>query len=344
MLKRHLITLSLLLCMTCALDPSAQAGGFSDVGNGGGGIEVAGRFILSDFAKSGFEPYLDPSIEPSPLFTRFAYDFLNKNSVLRKTMRASLLSSFLTQTEARSRGLGRSVALALSQYSFLPARAALERSTDEPLSSQVPIAVRRLSRIFIDREAFERLDDLNRLGLIIHEAVYSLQRPACRASSSSSEFERCKPLSSIARLHTRLLFSSTSSFQSSKAVLALLDLPSRLDEISTVSWMRISVRSTTEQKTVVPILSGPLSLRRLREIERSLSFICDSKEKPELTIELRGLFSQRFLYRDTFGTQTRIRIQNEFDDQAELPIASKRNCLIFLSQKLRAHLADVDWL
>jgi|GEM_PF-4469788 len=167
------------------------AGGFVG-GNGGEGIDDHGRLYVRDLYSIGahtspwFGDAVDPHLPPLPKFT-FAYP---RNLLARK----------LTDLNEGTPGLGDFLLMAIKQYTWtlVDAELNLADSLRDPVKIPPGIKIKHIAGRFghsirINKVNWMKLNDENKVALIIHEAVFSLLEPTADPNgffSQSSEVAR----------------------------------------------------------------------------------------------------------------------------------------------------------
>jgi hypothetical protein len=159
------------------ISPLLHANGF--VGNGGNGIQLGSKifvydlFILSAHTKPYFGNEIDETLPSLPSDEAFQF-----------TYSKTLLKRKLTDLNRIAPGLGDYILMSMKSYNWV--------LVDTPLTSikiakgaiKLPAGARVLQIanrsdliIRINRAVWQKLDDANKIALLIHEAVFSLLRP-----------------------------------------------------------------------------------------------------------------------------------------------------------------------
>lgn len=194
--------ISLVLLGTFALSSSAFAGTF--VGNGGEGVEIGQKIELRDLFSSGEvdHPYLGTDVDPTILrqinAVPFGFDVPLK-----------ILAAQLSAINRSVPGLGDYLVSAIKVYSWTPISLPLQPVSDPddpvrlpPGAQLVQIANRFQTNIRISDVCWRKMNDIQRVALILHEAVFSLLKPMCGQASNG-----CFQPDYIARELTADLFS-----------------------------------------------------------------------------------------------------------------------------------------
>lgn len=168
----------ILLLLALTSTPSlVSANGF--VGNAGDGLEFDGKIVVYDLFSFGVHknPYFgvekDPLFPSLPSYKEMGFEY-PKN----------LLQQKLTDLNSIAPGMGDYVLMAIKGYTWVLQDFPLTpiKRTDDPVilpagSRLIQIANRLGMNIRIHKETWGRLDDANKVALIVHEAIFSLVRP-----------------------------------------------------------------------------------------------------------------------------------------------------------------------
>jgi hypothetical protein len=347
-LSRTLFLATTLLCFLIALPSHCLAGGFSDVGNGGDGVIRSGNLVLRDFAEAGLS---DGGINSSPVHPKFqkvASELLARNHTLKWFVDVHLIAQQLTRIESLQDGLGEALALALLNFEFRVRYARLTTLDNDGVEPITQIAIRRFNFIYIDGTAFLKLNMANRIGLLIHEAVFSLQRPACKLSRDSANFDDCEPSSKVARRQVGTLFKRHPSMLEMAELLRGLDI-------------EIPVSPAIPPKILasIPSINGGNGANSQKSIERSLAsanadsslvdFSDFAKSYCRWDAFHRGMdysiyapSTTRILYHDVFGIQIRLSLRRLFRGHYDFP-ADARECKQAISLFTRNAFATYYW-
>lgn len=158
------------------------------VGNGGDGLLISGKLFVRDLVESGvqFEPYVGSKVVFSKGFkARLRAMSIDEGSL---PFSRELLAAKLSDLENLSPYLGHFVLEAILAYRWIAVDSALapigdyEMVLKELPANQVQIANRLDTTIRVHNESWNRLNDRNKIALIIHEAIYSLLKPKCEES------------------------------------------------------------------------------------------------------------------------------------------------------------------
>lgn len=158
--------------------------GIRDVGSGGAGILENGQLHLLDLFEVGVtKPMIDKSVVPDA-------DLLEKSKAMPHFSDAEsiLFAQKLTELRRVSPRFANVLALAIEKYRWYLIETPLSLIREEtPLDlskvEMVQIANRLENRIRIYKPYWLQLSPENRVALIVHELVYSVQRPVPVASS-----------------------------------------------------------------------------------------------------------------------------------------------------------------
>ena len=175
------------------------AAGVSDVGNGGDGVQRDGKLILRDLAVDDLykQLYVGTSLDSKISDAVYSTDFVGQLA-----LNAKILIQKLTDVETIAPGAGLLLIHTLKQYQFvlvnnLPLLP--DDEGDETHVDRVQFAIRKFDQIRLDRQNYFRLDPLQRVALMLHEAFYALAKPECLA-------EKCRQKSVMARGLTAAVF------------------------------------------------------------------------------------------------------------------------------------------
>ena len=272
----------LLLLLPCDF---ARAGGSGFVGNGGDGVELNGQLYLRDLWSLGLEgsAFVGTAIDskqplpPDSSSISFVYP-------------QDLLTRKIADLNRACPGVGDYVLGSIKSYAWVLEDFPLTpiQDSDDPLllppgARLVQIANRFGNTIRIHAASFARLDDVNKVALIIHEAVYSLITPISSARLPA-DGTFAQP-SYIARAITGSFFNSVSLAKSPELVLASLSglaIPNVVLSIDTVrqkpSWLLRYGYLTGGDNNPDEVQAGkiavdfsrPRSFQSLREVQASV--------------------------------------------------------------------------
>lgn len=153
------------------------ANGF--VGNGGDGVEFEGQVVVYDLFSFGAHknPYFgaekDPLLPELPSYKEMGFEYPK-----------DLLQQKLTDLNSIAPGMGDYVLMTMKSYTWVLQDFPLTpiKRTDDPVilpigSRLIQIANRLGMTIRIHKDTWGRLDDANKVALIVHESIFSLVRP-----------------------------------------------------------------------------------------------------------------------------------------------------------------------
>lgn len=218
-----IVVLFLSLCFVV----STIAGGFV-LGNGADGLIVDSKLYLRDLVEAGVEtqPYFGDKID-ARLAERIKVLSIDKT---RLPYSEELLVRKLSDLNRIYPYFGDYIFEALQSYQWLAVQAPLfllpdpETVVDLPFE-RVQIANRLDFTIRVHHDSWMRLNDENRVALLIHEALYSLLEPVCEAAPSVT----CEQPGRVARTFTGWLFSEKFFLNASTSVkqrlLPYIDVP-----------------------------------------------------------------------------------------------------------------------
>jgi hypothetical protein len=174
-------------------------------GNGGEGLQIENRIVLRDMVVNGqyqppqFGPAVDPNIRQMSNLYVFEAIGVDTTLLLRK----------LTDIDANVPGLGIHIYAVLLSYKWELQDLLLWLTDEEDVApagvQRIPIAVRGFPffrTISVARGTWHQLTPEDRVGLLIHEAVYALQYPNCVKTY-------CRQDPEITRSMTRFLMTAT---------------------------------------------------------------------------------------------------------------------------------------
>lgn len=157
--------------------PSFARAGFLFVGNGGEGIQVNGQLYTRDLYDYDLHlnPWFGTSIDSRILTEVRAWDELPLNETQKL-----LLARKLTDVETVHRDLGRGLLMALRYFDWSFTSESVTLIEPDELrkmvlpEQRVAIANRYYHSIQLNKVHFDRLNDENKMALILHEAIYAL--------------------------------------------------------------------------------------------------------------------------------------------------------------------------
>ncbi len=257
------------------------------IGNGGDGMEIGGRLIMKDLflANAHRNPYfgdkIDPQLPDLPGEATMEFDYPRE-----------LLARKLTDLNQVLPGFGDYVLASIKVYHWMLQDFPLSKIEDHeeiivyPSSvHQVQIANRFQASIRIDQKAYQRLDDANRVALIIHEAVYSLVRPLPAGDGRS--YQSSYVARDLVGLFFRAEFFKSPERHVLNRVSLSLNIPDfifPLHELRRTPNWRISAEASgvTGASWTFPALAGNQEL-----VDNSVRFICE---------KVRALEAEKKLY------------------------------------------------
>lgn len=162
------------LIFTLLVGASTLAFAQYKTGNGGEGIQVSGGLFLRDL--------YERNLHETPFVGARAFpEFQSRISTLPLTAAQwEILAKKLTDAQALSGCLGELLTSALLSYQWTFEDLPLDLLPEEgvirslPDSMRVQIAIRTGTTIHIYRHAWDRLNDVHKIALLLHEAVYGL--------------------------------------------------------------------------------------------------------------------------------------------------------------------------
>jgi hypothetical protein len=170
--------LTSLVFSTLLLGTSAFAG--NEKGNGGDGLWLDGKLYSLDLVEAGVEvnPYFDNTIPMNEVIL----DRLTKK-LDSKVYPVKLLAAKLSEISSVHTKLAIIILKSIEMYQWRLVNSSLMDVQDEnsilayPSADLVQLATRKLTTISIDRSLWAKLDDANKVALVIHEMMYALDVP-----------------------------------------------------------------------------------------------------------------------------------------------------------------------
>lgn len=144
------------------------------IGNGGEGtLGQRGQIVLRDLYEEGCaeDPYIGADFSP------LTETRLRNSPNLRLDYDSRLLARKINDLDLLSKNLGRVVLETILFYNWDYTgniRMSPDSAANADLFPRFPLAYRLQKKISVDREKWQRMDDVQRVALIIHEAIYSL--------------------------------------------------------------------------------------------------------------------------------------------------------------------------
>lgn len=179
---KHLLSL-----LTVLFPTLLYAGGGTLVGNGGEGILQDGRLYVRDLIEYGVHesPWVGSEVNADLRREIHSWRDLRLNYAQKE-----ILARKLTDANRLFPRFGTYIADAIQFFSwrFLDVRLGLfpEQFTliPYPVDKRRQIASRYLHSIVVDNKEFDRLDDVHKVALFVHEAVYAMARVVLTHDSS----------------------------------------------------------------------------------------------------------------------------------------------------------------
>lgn len=162
----------------------AGAAGGTVVGNGGGGIIDHGKLYVLDLFEAGTAktPHFEGASQHELVFSQWdtEVDYDHR-----------LLARKIDELNDRFSGLGDMIVTALKFFRLTFAERSLALTCDGPcLPGQVQLAIRRYRTVYLDRELWKKLDDAQKIALLIHEGVYSYAKIHCNRAKVCRQVSR----------------------------------------------------------------------------------------------------------------------------------------------------------
>lgn len=164
----------------------AKATGGNEGGAGGNGLMVDGTPYLFDFVETGIEknPYIDSDIKKHPQFSTtlaMVSGHLGKFEGFQDQEVTETLALKLLEIGRLNTGLGYAVALAFQSLNWYQVNADLvdawAGTSAVNANHRISLAVRIGADVRISRGYFTKLTLANKVGLMIHECIFSLTYP-----------------------------------------------------------------------------------------------------------------------------------------------------------------------
>ena len=195
--------LSFLICLL-TLNAAHAAPGGDVIGNGGDGVVIEGQLYLLDLVEFGnFKlPYFDPNSRAE------SSDLAVLKSISHLPVDHSLLARKIGEIRALSPLLADSLLQAIRMYTWRLVSYELVDVGDENTVVNLPrtqIAIRSRKAIMIFENELLRLNDANRVALILHEMIYAMITPVKTRAASRLEYQQ----SSVAREINSYLFTES---------------------------------------------------------------------------------------------------------------------------------------
>lgn len=270
------------------------------IGNGGDGVEVGNRLFVKDLflAHAHENPYfgneIDPGLPGLPDETTIEFGYPRE-----------LLARKLTDLNKALPGLGDYLLASMKVYHWklqdLPLRKIVgpEQIVAYPAGlEQIQIANRFQFFIRIDRAAYARLDDANRVALLLHEAVFSLVRPF--PVSDGRAYQSVHVVRDLVGLFFQPEFFEMSEIQTQLRISPTLNIPYLVLPLSDLrkspTWQISAADEMVGSDgfgtiTTKEVWRYPTFIKSMRDIDNSIRFICRQVRKQtglkkfDLTVE-----------------------------------------------------------
>ncbi len=204
-ITKRSLSIFLRMVVVCFLLPNTDAQAGHSHGNGGEGLQIQGRIVLRDMVVDGEyqQPQVGFTVDPniSKMSTLFVFEAIGVDT--------SLLLRKMTDIDANLPGLGIHIYAVLLSYKWELQDLLLWLTDDDDVAPQgfqrIPVAVRGfpfLKTISVARGSWLQLTPEDRVGLLIHEAIYALQLPTCVGKN-------CRQDPEVTRSITRFLMTVT---------------------------------------------------------------------------------------------------------------------------------------
>jgi hypothetical protein len=150
-------------------------------GHGGYAVELHGKTYLMDFVENGLEqnPFIVPyTVVDAEILRNVEAIFHNENASFKE-----LLAKKLSEINEYSSDLAFSYMGGIMSYNWIFVDFDLKPTPDIdtiaqlPGAKYIPLANRRQQTILVNKPTWDKLDDANKVGLILHELNYSLVVP-----------------------------------------------------------------------------------------------------------------------------------------------------------------------
>lgn len=349
------------LALTFTFASVTHGNGAIFIGNAGEGVVLPdGQILLRDLAEAGIlRPSFGDKIDES---LSAAVERISMLPMLQ--INKSLLKRKLTDLNTISPKLGEILALSLAIYQWNFVRGdALRVNPEDPLTAhderRVELATRLLGRISVNYDAFVKMNDVQRVALLIHEGLFSLLKVKCNLSI-------CSQSSPEARALVSRLFKPGAEFDLNlREMLSLsLAIPDK-DVLCQVPSVEVQFRLTSllgERNSLVSSSqSDPVSVRSYpalddQRIYSDLSTLACSSEardgRPasdlravvEASVQMLKVHS--FIYESSFGKQYGVAVEPfqahlKTIDQSDEQSDGKRSCEANLSVRLFSFVSAI---
>lgn len=175
---------------------SQTANAYIRIGNAGEGVRAlnSNKVYVRDLYEAGVHenPYVGERILPALESRWDGHSFYNKFASEKK-----VLLKKLTELEDLAPGLGFAALEGLRLYSinFVPELPLVANDVPTvPEERRVQLAIRHRYSISIAQKYWRDLDTVSRAALLMHEGLFTLVKPTCRASTCVQESIKLRPL------------------------------------------------------------------------------------------------------------------------------------------------------
>ena len=181
----------ILFVLISALSSTAFSG--TETGNGGVGTMFMGKLTLLDFVEQGIE---NPKIEQmAPV--KDIKKLLDLGNIPPEIPRELLEQKLSEIYEHGDHGLALALANILTIYRVKFVKYELQHTEDEHTTVKgdlFQIAVRLGSSYFINKELWDRLDNVNKIGLLMHEFIFTIIKPEKAFNKELQRSERVREI------------------------------------------------------------------------------------------------------------------------------------------------------
>lgn len=155
-------------------------------GNGGDGLWINEKLYSLDLVEAGVEE--NPTFDESINLNEMILERLSKK-LDPKQFPVTLLARKISELESIDKVFARVVLQTIEHYQWRIVNNSLVDVKDEdslldyPEKDLVQLASRSMESIVIARALWKELDEKNKVGLVLHEVFYALQKPGCYLST-----------------------------------------------------------------------------------------------------------------------------------------------------------------
>lgn len=282
------------------------------IGNGGELFEIDSKLVLRDFAEYNLfnQPHFECNDKSFPSVNKIDLIFFSKLRISKE-----LLSQKLCDIQLISPKLELVIAGLINHHSWVLVDQELGLLPDDsPLfelksRKRLQLANRTLSTIRINKDLWFQLDESQKIGLIIHEMIYSLLKPFC----IDQECNYKKQPARIARQITAMLFNkyTYSQLTEKENVKRSITQYLEIDDIANFT-SEYNFKITTSLIDQKGQAIYQLSTSEISELNEHINHVCNlitTKESEEKKLKVHvSLYSKvfsisSFSYQSNYGTE-----------------------------------------